>query len=200
MSQKQRPISISELTDDPDVMLKEIKFIFVGEDSQSVHSLIDKYIDSVDHQTSKEKYSSSYLMKYNETSYILTLLTCDGRDPLFSFTTSFFKNTNSIFLVYTKSSQKTADHLEKWKQEINRYADTSLIRGVVAFGKACEKEQPSALEFCANNTLKAAQIDVGVQSDCVAFLQSNLDSSISESPDFDPLPPKKKSTHCCVVL
>jgi len=135
-----------------------------------------------------------------------------GQEKFRSLTSSYYRGTQGIILVYDVTKRETFQHIETWLQEINLYSTNSEVRKML-IGNKVDKSEPrqvsreEGLAFAKKHAMLfiecSAKTRLGVQQAFEELVQKILETpallsaprpSVQVAPTH---PPETSSSWCC---
>ncbi|EDR30123.1 GTP-binding protein yptV1, putative [Entamoeba dispar SAW760] len=180
---------------------QNVKIIFLGDDLEGVDELIKNGLARL---LIKEKIDEeNYRIQHKGEEIMLTISYTDGKEKTKSLTTMFFKSANIVFIVYQIGHPETAEHLNAWSKEVDRYAENSIPRKLLGLkSNKTPLEVTHAKQFAEENLVKNEVLDINDPTLCSQLFIKEIDNALIESIQSKPLPPKKneKKSCCCLIM
>lgn len=111
-----------------DDTILDVKLIIIGDEDVGKSSLMVRYVDDQFEKSFNGPLGVEYKIKqleipYNEKIYKVRLKIWDtfGQEKFRTLTSSFYRNSNGVFVVYDISDPKSFENVELWLREMERY-------------------------------------------------------------------------------
>ncbi|ELP86234.1 hypothetical protein EIN_111680 [Entamoeba invadens IP1] len=180
------------------VFFQEVKMIFLGEDTTPITTFIEMAMDEF---SAEKADKGEWLIDSKEQKVCFSFTQSCGRKMFQSLTTTFFRNTSVIFLVYLFDDLKTTECLDFWLKEIERYSDSSAPKYLLGFGNTiddCVYNKANA--FAVENMLIHKVIELKDLPKSFAFFKTMIDSLVEPLVSEEPTKEEKTHNSCCVVF
>jgi len=149
------------------------------------------------------------MMEVQDKKINLTIWDTAGQEKFRSLTSSYYRGTNGIILVYDVTNRESFDNIEMWIGEVNMY--TSNITPVkLLVGNKIDKEDREVSREEGENLAKekgmvfietSAKTKVGIQQAFEEIVQKIIDEKgfeVYENKDSIQVPdPPKQNNPCC---
>eukprot|EP01120_Amphizonella_sp_Union-15-10_P005439 TRINITY_DN1624_c0_g1_i2.p1 TRINITY_DN1624_c0_g1~~TRINITY_DN1624_c0_g1_i2.p1 ORF type:complete len:219 (-),score=35.77 TRINITY_DN1624_c0_g1_i2:63-719(-) len=87
-----------------------------------------------------------YLVKLNDKRVNLTIWDTAGQEKFRSLTSSYYRGTQGIILVYDVTSNETFENIENWLEEVNTYSTNNDVVKLLV-GNKCDMKEERVVSF-----------------------------------------------------
>lgn len=186
------------------------KILLIGDSNVGKSSLLTRFAD--------DEYQASYLstigvdfkirtVKVNGKTIKLQIWDTAGQERFRTITSSYYRNANGIFIVYSIDNPQSFQNVDSWLQEVSRYSDNTvkILLGnksdgprAVTTEEAQEYAEKRGLDFLETSAKDSSNVNKAFDILTKKILENNAFMAPSKVlPKHVPTKKPKKSK-CCV--
>lgn len=204
-----------------------IKILIVGDSGCGKTSLLLRYVDDIFTDSYITTIGVDYKTKMVQANGLATrvhLWDTAGQERFQSITSSYYRAAHGVILVFDATSALSFEHLQNWKQQIDKYAKPGIsvmllgnkydhtacsVNGVNfadAYQFASDEvvNADTAKQWASNHSIHSfyktsAKQNIGVQEAFDSFIQHICSKNITKTPTPSTTlqPEKPKTRKCC---
>eukprot|EP01091_Cochliopodium_minus_P011560 TRINITY_DN3310_c0_g2_i2.p1 TRINITY_DN3310_c0_g2~~TRINITY_DN3310_c0_g2_i2.p1 ORF type:complete len:208 (+),score=55.62 TRINITY_DN3310_c0_g2_i2:159-782(+) len=196
-----------------------LKLLLIGDSDVGKSSILLRFTDddfSDDISCTIGVDFKTKLIDFHNKKINLTIWDTAGQEKFRSLTSSYYRGTHGIILVYDVTNKKSFEHIESWLNEINTYAtNDNLVKLLV--GNKVDKEEDrevtkeEAQEFARSREMvfieASAKTTIGIQQSFNELVQKIMDipemvkecsTKKTNNVNIDNKPPEDNNgSYCC---
>lgn len=130
------------------------KYIVIGDTSVGKSCLLLQFLEKkfkFDHDTTIGVEFGSKIINVKDKQIKLQIWDTAGQERFRTITSSFYRGSNGIIMVYDVSNQESFDNIMKWLNEINKYATDDVVKLLV--GNKCDLESQREVSYKTGKAL-----------------------------------------------
>lgn len=130
------------------------KILIIGDSGVGKSSILLKYVDDLFIDSYISTIGVDFKIKtvpIDGQPVKLQIWDTAGQERFRTITSSFYRGSNGIIMVYDVSNQESFDNIMKWLNEINKYATDDVVKLLV--GNKCDLESQREVSYKTGKAL-----------------------------------------------
>jgi len=179
---------------EPESSLDEpLKMLVVGDAGVGKTSLLNRIYDGEFDEPKNDWDMKEATLTYDGVTRRVILSDTNGQERFRELTSSQFKNSDIVFIVFSVDDKESYDHVTRWLQEVDRYVTNKTIPRVIVANKIDLETRVVSSEESSTFALsnKAQYLETSAKTG------QNVTDMVKLT--FAPSLPEKKGGGCCLL-